>query len=158
MESSTDTQYKTIPETHVFTASNYTDVWQVFFHWYSYSRIQKSLKFFRNVILWAEDQLDNIKDSVPTAKKTLHFTTKLSRATSCQFWTEVQSFGDHSLKLELEKVSGKLDFYTKLTRPVVRENFIEFSCSEPHLTITKINWLILFKEAIAVYFDKQAQP
>jgi hypothetical protein len=37
------------------------------------------------------------------------------------------------------------------------KNSVRTSKKTPHLTITKINWLTLFKEIIAVYSEKHAK-
>jgi hypothetical protein len=38
------------------------------------------------------------------------------------------------------------------------KNSVRTSKRTPHFTITKINWLILFKEIIAVYSKNHAKP
>jgi hypothetical protein len=38
------------------------------------------------------------------------------------------------------------------------KNPVRTSKRTPYLTIAKINWLMLFKEIIAVYSEKQAKP
>jgi hypothetical protein len=38
------------------------------------------------------------------------------------------------------------------------KNSVRTSKRTPNSTITKINWLILFKEIIAVYSEKHAKP
>jgi hypothetical protein len=38
------------------------------------------------------------------------------------------------------------------------KNPVRTSKRTPHFTITKINWLTLFKEIIAVYFQNQTEP
>jgi hypothetical protein len=38
------------------------------------------------------------------------------------------------------------------------KNSVRTSKRTPHFTITKINWLTLFKEIIAVYSEKHAKP
>jgi hypothetical protein len=37
-------------------------------------------------------------------------------------------------------------------------NSVHTSKRTPHFTITKINWLMLFKEIIAVYIENHAKP
>jgi hypothetical protein len=37
-------------------------------------------------------------------------------------------------------------------------NSVRTSKRTPHLTIKKINWLMLFKEVISVYNEKSAKP
>jgi hypothetical protein len=41
---------------------------------------------------------------------------------------------------------------------VVFKNSVRTSKRPPHFTITKINWLTLFKEIIAVYTEKHTTP
>jgi hypothetical protein len=38
------------------------------------------------------------------------------------------------------------------------KNSVRTSERTPHFTITKINWLTLFKEVIAVYFQSHKKP
>jgi hypothetical protein len=38
------------------------------------------------------------------------------------------------------------------------KNSVRTSKRTPHFTITKINWLTLFKEVIAVYSENHAKP
>jgi hypothetical protein len=38
------------------------------------------------------------------------------------------------------------------------KNSVRTSKRTPHFTITKINWLTLFKEIIAVYTENKAKP
>jgi hypothetical protein len=38
------------------------------------------------------------------------------------------------------------------------KNSVRASKRTPHFTITKINWLMLFKEIIAVYSENHAKP
>jgi len=38
------------------------------------------------------------------------------------------------------------------------KNSVRTSKRTPHFTITKINWLTLFKEIIAVYSENHAKP
>jgi hypothetical protein len=38
------------------------------------------------------------------------------------------------------------------------KNSVRTSKRTPHFTITEINWLMLFKEIIAVYREKHAKP
>jgi hypothetical protein len=38
------------------------------------------------------------------------------------------------------------------------KNSVRTSKRTPHFTITKINWLILFKEIIAVYTENHTKP
>jgi hypothetical protein len=41
---------------------------------------------------------------------------------------------------------------------ILVKNSVRTSKRTPHFTITKINWLILFKEIIAVYSENHAKP
>jgi hypothetical protein len=38
------------------------------------------------------------------------------------------------------------------------KNSVHTSKRTPHFSITKINWLMLFKEIIAVYIENHAKP
>jgi hypothetical protein len=38
------------------------------------------------------------------------------------------------------------------------KNSVNTSMKTPHVTITKINWLMLFKEIIPVYSENQTKP
>jgi hypothetical protein len=41
---------------------------------------------------------------------------------------------------------------------MIFNNPVRTSKRTPHFTITKINWLMLFKEIIAVYSENHAKP
>jgi hypothetical protein len=41
---------------------------------------------------------------------------------------------------------------------MIFKDSVRTSKRTPHFTITKINWLMLFKEIIAVYSENQAKP
>jgi hypothetical protein len=41
---------------------------------------------------------------------------------------------------------------------ILFKNSVHTSKRTPHFTITKINWLMMFKEIIAVYSDNYAKP
>jgi len=41
---------------------------------------------------------------------------------------------------------------------MIFKNSVRTSKRTPHFTITKINWLMLFKEIIAVYSENHAKP
>jgi hypothetical protein len=41
---------------------------------------------------------------------------------------------------------------------ILFKNSVHTSKRTPHFTITKINWLMLFKEVIAVYSENHAKP
>jgi hypothetical protein len=55
-------------------------------------------------------------------------------------------------------MNGRLDpLKTKLVY-VLFKNSVRTSKRTPTFTITKINWLMLFKEIIAVYSENHAKP
>jgi hypothetical protein len=41
---------------------------------------------------------------------------------------------------------------------ILFKNSVRTSERTPHITVTKINWLMLFKEIIAVYSEKHTKP
>jgi hypothetical protein len=52
---------------------------------------------------------------------------------------------------------GTVSAFAKLVY-ILFKNSVRTSKRTPHFTITKTNWLTLFKEVIAVYNDKHKKP
>jgi hypothetical protein len=84
------------------------------------------------------------KNSVRTSKRTPHFTiTKINWLMLFKEITAVYS-GNHA---------EPLTFEAKARLNIIFKNSVRTSKRTPHFTITKINWLMLFKEIIAVYIE-----
>jgi hypothetical protein len=58
-----------------------------------------------------------------------------------------------SEEMEIEINPMKLKFVC-----IIFKNLVRTAKKTPHLTVTKINWLTLFKEIIAVYSKNHTKP